>query len=198
MRPVLALLVLVACPSAAHRLDEYLQASIVSLAKDSVTVQMRLAPGVAVLPAVLSVIDADGEHAYAERVLRDVSLTVDGARQRPVLVSAQFPDRALLNEGMGEIQLEFRAKLDGGSSHRLILENRHQPAIGAYLVNCLVPADRGIHIVGQSRNYSQSVFQVDYTVAGSRIPVWLAAVAVLFCGRFLLSWRKTHPAYRLV
>ena len=81
-----ALLVLLSGPTAAHRLDEYLQATVISLEKDRVEASLRLTPGVAVSATVLAAVDAnsdgainDGEQrAYAQRVLHDLSLTVDG------------------------------------------------------------------------------------------------------------------------
>ena len=60
--------------------------------------RFALTPGVAVFPIVLASIDtnADGviseteQRAYAERVLRDLSLTIDGDRLTPRLVSINF------------------------------------------------------------------------------------------------------------
>lgn len=65
-------------PASAHRLDEYLQATILSVEKDRIQAFMRLVPGVAVSSAVLAIIDTNGDgvisdserHAYAERVLQ--------------------------------------------------------------------------------------------------------------------------------
>ena len=72
--------------ASAHRLDEYLQATILSVEKDHVQASMRLIPGVAVSSSVIASIDSNGDgtssppksKAYAERVLGDLSLTVDG------------------------------------------------------------------------------------------------------------------------
>jgi hypothetical protein len=70
-------------------------------------------------------------------------------------------------EGLGEIQIEFSATLPrGGPNRRLVLENRHQRRIAAYLVNCLVPRDPDIRIVAQDRNEQQSVYRLDYVQAG--------------------------------
>src|SRR5215469_7956001 len=82
----------------AHRLDEYLQATLISVERDRVQAQVRLVPGVAVLPVVLAEIDRDGDgaiseseqRAYADRVLSDLSLTMNGSRLRPSLVAARF------------------------------------------------------------------------------------------------------------
>jgi len=137
---------------------------------------MRLIPGVAVSSFVLANIDtnADGviseaeQRAYAERVLRDLSITVDGQRVRPTLVSQKFPSIEQIKEGLGEIQIEFTVDLPpGGPQRRIVLENHHQNAISAYLVNCLVPSDPSIRILAQNRNETQSFYQLDYMQPGS-------------------------------
>jgi hypothetical protein len=165
------ILLLLGARASAHRLDEYLQAALISVEKDRVQVSMRLIPGVAVSSSVLASIDtnADGvispteQRAYAERVLGDLSLTVDGNRLRPRLASVSFPGVEEIKEGLGEIQIELSADLPrGGPNRRLVLENGHQNRIAAYLVNCVVPRDPDIRIVAQHRNEQQSVYQLDY------------------------------------
>ncbi len=113
----------------AHRLDEYLQATIISVETARVDASMRLIPGVAVSSIVLAGIDpnADGviseaeRRAYTEGVLRDLSLTVDGDRLKLQLVSAEFPTVEDMKEGLGEIHIDFRAALPpNGLERRLI------------------------------------------------------------------------------
>jgi hypothetical protein len=60
---VSASVILLALPaeSAAHRLDEYLQAARVSLARDRVTLEVDLTPGAAVTPAIVALVDRDGD-----------------------------------------------------------------------------------------------------------------------------------------
>ena len=85
---VVAVLLWVASPASAHRLDEFLQATTIAVEKTQVTVQIRLTPGVAVVRTVLADLDTDGngivsdaeQRAYEERVLRYLSLTIDGSR----------------------------------------------------------------------------------------------------------------------
>jgi hypothetical protein len=165
------ILLLLGARASAHRLDEYLQAALISVEKDRVQVSMRLIPGVAVSSSVLASIDtnADGvispieQRAYAERVLGDLSLTVDGNRLRPRLASVSFPRVEEIKEGLGEIQIQLSADLPpGGPNRRLVLENGHQNRIAAYLVNCVVSRDPDIRIVAQHRNEQQSVYQLDY------------------------------------
>ena len=103
-------------PAFAHRLDEYLQATMISLEKDRVAAQIRLTPGVAVFPIVIATIDTDHDgviskaeqRAYAERVLADLSLSIDGDRLRLQLISAVFPKVEEMREGLGDIQRNHR------------------------------------------------------------------------------------------
>jgi hypothetical protein len=166
-----AISLLLAASGFAHRLDEYLQATIFTVEKDRVQGSMRLVPGVAVSSVVLGGIDANGDGAisqmerqgYAKRVLHDLSLSVDGERLTPELVSVSVPNSGDMKQGLGEIKIDFTAALPAGGSHRkLIFENHHQGRISAYLVNCLVPADKDIQITAQNRNYNQSFYQLDY------------------------------------
>jgi hypothetical protein len=174
--------------ASAHRLDEYLQATILSVEKDQVQVSMRLIPGVAVSSAVIAGIDSNGDGvlskaeqwAYAERVLGDLSLSLDGDRLRPRLVSVDFPAIEEMKEGLGEIHIEFAADLPrGGPNRKLVLENHHQARMAAYLVNCLLPRDRDIRILAQNRNETQSFYQLDYVAAGSSHPAPLNARTIV-------------------
>ncbi|HEX4748831.1 MAG TPA: HupE/UreJ family protein [Bryobacteraceae bacterium] len=158
-------------PGFAHRLDEYLQAAMISISKERVQVAMRLVPGVAVLPTILANIDTNRDgvisiaerRTYARQVLRDLSLTIDGHALQPKLVSFGFPTLDDMKQGLGEIHIEFTADLPrGGDNRKIILQNRHQSRIAAYLVNCLVPRDPDIHVLAQHRNQNQSVYELDY------------------------------------
>ena len=164
-------------PASAHRLDEYLQAILIAVEKDQVQASMRLVPGVAVFPVVLAGIDtnSDGviskseQQEYALRVLRDLSLSIDGASLSPRLVSVNFPTVEAMEEGLGEIQIKFSADLPAGGSHRkLVIQDHHQSRISAYLVNCLVPRDPDIRVTGQNRNVDQSFYELDYAQANRR------------------------------
>ena len=178
---LVAIFLCVTLPGFAHRLDEYLQATMVSVEKDRLHASMRLVPGVAVSSLILASIDtnrdgvvseAEGQ-AYAHQVLRDLSLTLDGHPLAPRLVSANFPAVQEMKEGLGEIRIEFIADLPrGGINRKLIIENRHQSRISAYLVNCLLPHDRDIRVIAQDRNANQSLYQLNYIQAnGSAKPL---------------------------
>lgn len=204
-RPAIACAILLAIgtPASAHRLDEYLQATTISVEKDRVQAQMRLTPGVAVFPIVLAAIDTDGDgvlseaeqRAYAERLLRDLSLTIDGARLRLRLVAWKFGKTEEMKEGRGDIQLAFNAEVPrSGPNRRLVFENHHQSRIAAYLVNCLVPRDPDIQVTAQHRNYQQSRYELDYVQAGVRSEpqsvTWRSGtVAFLVFAQIALLWR---------
>jgi len=208
--PVTAAAILVmGMPVNAHRLDEYLQATTISLEKDRVKGQIRLTPGVAVLPGILvgmdenvdSVFSAAEQRAYAEKVLGDLALAIDGNPLRPRLVSVKFPRIEDMREGLGEIQIEIQAEVPRNGTHRrLTFENHHQSQIAAYLVNCLVPSDPDLRIVSQYRNYPQSFYQVDYEqtgvgsgsplVTGAGASALLAAATLLLLARFAFSARQ--------
>ena len=179
---------------------------------------LRLTPGIAVSSTVLANIDNNADsvisepekRAYAERVLADLSLTVDGAGLTPRLVSVDFPEVEEMKEGLGEIRIAFTAALPaGGRNRRLVFENHHQSQIAVYLVNCLTPHDRNIRVIAQNRNEEQSFYQLDYVQAGERSDMlylqwwsvvggwnkWPAALA-LFAAVLLISRRTLLTTFR--
>jgi len=219
MRPRLtaAVFLLAGTPVLAHRLDEYLQGTIVTIEKGRVRAEMTLTPGVAVFPFLISYMDIDRDgvitdseqRAYAARVLQDLTLKMDGHRLTPELISTRFPAIQEMQEGRGEIQLDFRTDLPpGGRDRRLVLENHHQKQIAAYQVNCLVPRDPQIRIVAQNRNYLQSVYEVRYEqtdvgpVAGLPARLansrgWLAALALVLLTRLAWLRKRRNPPLRI-
>jgi hypothetical protein len=180
------ILLILAERSYAHRVDEYLQATLFSIEPTGIRAELRLSPGIAVLPIVFASIDGDSDgvisenewRAYAQKVVRDVTVSVDGESLRFTLTSSRFPSAEDMLDGRGEIQLEIEAPPPaGGPEHKLVFENHHQSRIGAYLVNCIVSRDPGIRIGTQTRNYSQSRYELAFTqTAGagraSPLPQW--------------------------
>jgi len=194
-----AVLLAVATPALAHRVDEYLQATTISVEKSRVQAQIRLTPGVQVFPVVRRFIDADRDgtislaeqRAYADRVLRDLVLEVDGHRLSLRLVSSAFASVQEMEEGRGTIRIDFESAVpDGGHDRRLVFENHHLAQMSVYLVNGVVPPDPDVEVTGQERNYEQSVYQMTYVQANasvaeppSRYPL---GVAMLGIGALLL------------
>jgi hypothetical protein len=181
----------------AHRIDEYLQATILSVEGNRVQASMRLIPGILVSSSVIAAIDGNGdgafsdgeERAYAQRVLDDLTITIDGKSVPPKLISWSFPQPAQMRDGLGEIHIEYAMDLpSGGQDRSLIVANHHLPATSVYLMNVLVPRDPGVRIVAQKRNERQSLYELDYRQMGTagaaqitpwgRARVWLNGVQV--------------------
>jgi hydrogenase/urease accessory protein HupE len=187
---------LVAVPVLAHRLDEYLQATIFSIEPGNIHATMRLVPGVAVAPRVIASIDSDHdgvlspdeEHRYAERVMSDLELKEDGRNLPLHLASVTLPSVDQMKMGTGEIELAFSADLPAvRGEHQLTFENHHESGISVYLVNSLVPQDQSLQLEAQSRNQNQSFYQVTLADAGSVAPqgfTWSG-----FAGAFRLGVR---------
>lgn len=177
--------------ASAHRIDEYLQATLLSLENNRIEASMRLIPGILVSPSVIVAVDSNGdgafsdseERAYAQRVLGDLSITLDGKNVQPALRSWSFPEPAQMREGLGEIHIEYAIDdaadwTYGAGNRALIVTNHHLNRSSVYLMNVLVPQDRGIEILAQKRNEQQSLYELDYQInAGTSMrrdnsPVW--------------------------
>jgi hypothetical protein len=159
-------------PALAHRIDEYLPATILSLEANRAQASMRLIPGIVVAPSVIAAIDSnhDGifsegeQRTYADRVLADLSISINGQAAKPQLDSWTFPDPSQLREGLGEISIQYHVDLllDGPSDRSLILANHHLNSNSVYLMNVEVPRDSEIRILAQKRNQLQSIYELDY------------------------------------
>jgi len=161
----------------AHRLDEYLQATRLALAVDRIVVKMDLTPGVDVAPLIFALINTnrDGRiseteaRTYANQVLKETVLEVDGKRQHLDLVSSQFPSFQEMSAGTGVIRIEARAAWAGTpGGHSLFYQNHHRPDLGAYLVNALVPASREVEITEQQRDALQREMRLGFKVRSFR------------------------------
>jgi hypothetical protein len=167
-----ALVLVLDSPAFGHALDEYVQATLISLERNHIDLKLRLEPGVDVFPKVFAAIDTDADglvsdgeqQAYARRVVGDLELSFDGRPIAAEIESIAFPAVDLMKEGIGEIQITLQARVSGGgSAHKLVLENHHQRSIAAYLMNCLTPQDPFLHIVSQHRSADQARYELDYT-----------------------------------
>lgn len=200
--------------ASAHRLDEYLQATTIDIGKSRIVLEIRLTPGVDVFSKVMARIDTNGDrliseaeqHAYADQVLHDLSLSIDGMPLQLHLTSLTFPKIEQMKEGLGEIIFNFEAQIPPGSAHRkLQFENHHQTAISVYLANCLFPKDPDIRITAQNRNYEQTFYRVDYTQvtagasviaanSGSNIRRWLMVDAIILLPSLAFLWQRRRRA----
>ena len=187
-------------PAGAHRLDEYLQATRLSIDVDRVSVEIDLTAGVNAAPQVVAWIDTnrDGQistierRAYAQQMLGAVGLEVDGRTASLSLIDSRFPDVRDMNAGVGTIRLRATANLPASASgrHQIAYVNDHRSEMSVYLVNAMVPKDPRIQIAGQRRDPAQHRLTLDYDVtthSGWARMSWLwgglAAVGVLAVAR---------------
>jgi nickel/cobalt transporter (NicO) family protein len=162
--------------ASAHPIDEYVQNTYIDPAPDRTTLELNLTPGVLVAPEVVALIDADedGEisetesEAYANEVLRDISLEVDDEPQPLTLASSQFPTPLDMSAGLGTIRLQVAAEAPEGvpGDHSLSFRNDHQPVNSKYLVNAFETAGE-VKIAQQDRDELQNGIRVDYTTASA-------------------------------
>ena len=158
----------------AHRLDEYLQAALISIEPDTLGVELNLTPGVETFSRLLPQLDADQDgrlselemDAYAHRVGTELSLRIDGHPLVMKVGDRQFAPLADLRSGLGGIQLEFSAPLPPipAGPHEVQFENRHRPDLSVYLVNAILPRSPAVQVVRQNRNENQSQSRIDFTL----------------------------------
>jgi hypothetical protein len=187
----------------AHVLDEYLQATLVAIEPGEIRLHINLTPGVEIADKVLPLIDRDRSGqlspdeaaAYGELFQRDVVARLDGRKVELNLAASKVPELAELRTGHGFMQLEFSLSPGefAAGSHELSIENRHLPAIAAYLFNAAKPKSGLVQITKQRRNDNQSVGGIEFTfrppVSSYQMAGRLAFLAVLFGAVLAGAWR---------
>jgi hypothetical protein len=202
-------------PAGAHRLDEYLQATRLSIDVERVDLELDLTAGVALASSVFgwidtnrdgTISDAEGEE-YARQVLRSVVLKVDGWPVPITLVETSFPQFREMSLGVGTIRLRATAKVPMAHAghHQVSFLNTHRSESSVYLVNALVPANPRIQLADQRRDIAQHGLTLEYRVMADasspsdRIFVLLAGLAMAGClclrhGRVLTRDRRAARA----
>ena len=191
----LMIVVLVGASVRAHRIDEYLQATRLSIVRDRIVVDVTLTPGVSVASRVLEAIDRDGDarispqeaEIYGGAVMRGVTLTVDGQRRALTLVRAESSSGDEMLDGAGAMRLEAVASLPAMArgAHAIVYDNWFEQRDGVYLVNALMPADPAITIRAQRRDRQQHRIELDVYVgatpsANEGIALLVGTTVVLF------------------
>jgi hypothetical protein len=166
--------VVLPCVSQAHRLDEYLQATLVSIEPAEIRLQINLTPGVEVADHVLDRIDRNRDGTistnearhYCELLRRDLVVQLDQHKLKLKLTALNFPAPNELRTGLGIIQIEFSASAGalGAGGHKLTFNNRHLPKLSVYLFNAAQPGSGSLQITGQKRNETQSKGEIEFTV----------------------------------
>jgi len=182
----------------AHRLDECLQATRISIDITRVDLEIDLTPGVALASKVFGWIDTnrDGEisnaegEAYAREMLGSVVLKVDDWPAAVKLVEASFPQFSDMSEGVGTIRLRATTSVPaaGPGRHQVSFLNMHRSEASVYLVNALVPANRRIQLGVGRRDTAQHGLTLEYTIGtdASSDPAFALLVALAMAGCLLL------------
>lgn len=175
------LLALVSPPRAAlaHPLDAYLQATYITVAPTQIVVELDLTPGVLVAPQVLAELDSDGDQeitdaegqAYADTVLRNVTLQVDGQPRTLAVTRIDMPAYLNIQAGYGTIRIFTAATLADGmtGTHQISYTNNNAPIGAAYQVNAFVENGAPLTLGTQNRDgIQQSMTLVAAYLVGSR------------------------------
>jgi len=193
-------------PAATHRLDEYLQATRLSIDIDRVDLEIDLTAGSAMASQVFAWIDTnrDGEisnaegEVYAREMLGAVTLKIDGHPVPVNLLSAAYPQFREMSLGVGTIRLRATAKLPPASAgrHQVSFVNTHRTESSVYLVNALVPANPRIQLAGQRRDRAQLSLTLDYSVTGDApsASTFMLLTGLLIAACLFLRWG--HPIAR--
>ena len=184
---VLVLLLAAGNDVLAHRLDEYLQATRVSFARDQLALDVDLTPGASIAAGIIAMLDTNGDGAiapaeaetYGRIVLSDLSVTFDGTAVALTLDRVEIPAIDEMRIGTGVIRLRATAAIDAGAGrHAVQLVNNHRPETSVYMVNALVPDDSGVDVVSQTRDPRQREFRAEYDVTSE----WLGYLTLLGMG----------------
>jgi len=179
--------------TAAHRLDEYLQAARVSLARDRITLEVDLTPGANVASAIVALLDRDGDgtispieaEAYGRVVLADLVLELDDRPVAVALTRVETPTIDEMLDGLGTLQLRAVGHVGtvGAGRRHLYFRNNHQPAASVYMVNALIPEDGDVSVVVQTRDPRQQGVRVEYKIG----PQWPVQLLWLVLGAAVVS-----------
>jgi nickel/cobalt exporter len=182
------LLALPAPPQAAlaHPLDVYLQATYITVAPTQIVVELDLSPGVLVAPQILPALDTDGDQeiadaegrAYADAVLSNVVLNVDGQPLALAVTNTDMPPYLTIQAGYGTIRIFTIAALADGmaGTHSISYRNNYAPTGSAYQVNAFVDKGAPIALGKQNRDSIQQSMTMDYAI-GSVAPATAAPAA---------------------
>ena len=204
-RSAIALAVALAIPSvvSGHRLDEYLQASRVTLDHDRITLEIDLTPGASVAWTAVGLLDLDADGtispaeagAYGRRVLGDLVVMLDRHTVEMNLTRAEVPSIGEMREGLGTIRLTAVGQIPSLAAGRrqLLLRNAHEPMLSVYLANAMMPGDEGVAVVRQSRDFRQQELRVDYEVAlgWPGQVLWLAFGVTGLAVLAALRWKRS-------
>ena len=94
---------------------------------------------------------------------------LDGRTLALKVEDSSFPALKEVKEGVGIIRIKASGAIPSlaAGRHTVSLTNSHLPAISVYLVNALVPEDRGIKITRQIRDELQKYYRLEFVVSST-------------------------------
>jgi hypothetical protein len=159
---------------AAHRLDEYLQATVAMIEPNGIRLRISLTPGVDVADQVLAKIDLNRDAiisekeaaTYAESLRRDLLVRLDQSDAGLQVAAVSFAEVDELRTGQGTIRIEFSVTSTplAVGAHRLTVENRHLPKASVYLFNAALPKSASVKIGRQKRSNDQHRGEIEFEV----------------------------------
>jgi nickel/cobalt transporter (NicO) family protein len=197
--------ILLLCPtwSSAHRLDEYLQAARVFVARERIALELDLMPGASIASEIIALMDRDRDgriapdeaHAYGRTVLAEIVLMLDGRELPLTLAEVQVPATGVMREGTGAVRVHASAVVSNPTSgrHELFYRNDHRVGASVYLVNAMMPSTRAVSIGSQRRDTRQREFHLAYEVEREGAASEWMVVAALVLGT-LIAFRKSVNA----
>jgi hypothetical protein len=187
-------------PADAHVLDEYLQATRLAIARERIVLEIDLTAGATVAAEVFARIDGNGDgqvsaheiETYGKRVLQNLIIEVDGRPYPLRLTRAECPSWPEIRDGDGTIRLEAVGNVVfAAGHHRIHYANAHEPAIGSYMVNALVPRTRAIAITAQRRDVRQRGLDLDIEVAAPYAGVRWTIISLVGFATMILYRRRS-------
>jgi hypothetical protein len=184
----------------AHRLDELLQATQISITRDLVRIDVYLTPGASLASDIIhrvdpnhdGVVDGDEAARYGRAVVQALRVDVDGVRKPVTLAGVEFPPLEDIDQGVGTISVRSNVAVEGRADeqHRLLFENSFEPDRSVYLVNVLRSETSEVLVGSQTRDLRQQSMRVSYEITTWRGRV-RTALALLVAGAALWfgAWR---------
>lgn len=158
----------------AHPLDEFYQATFITVAPDRINLTVELYTGVLIAPQILVMVDSDQDaqiseaekRAYVERFLSDVTFEIDHTPTPLAFTDLEFPNAVDLQAGVGIVRFTLYANLPAiqPGQRQLYYRNHHLPDIANYVVNALSADPGRVKLGREERDVFQASLRLDYTV----------------------------------
>jgi nickel/cobalt transporter (NicO) family protein len=160
---------------AAHPLDEFYQATFITIVPNRITIQIELYTGVLVAPEIMTMIDTDQDdeiseaegQAYVDLFLKDVISEIDGTSTLFTVADIEFPSALDLKAGIGVMRFKLYTDLPPThrGEHQFFYRNQHRSDLNSiYLVNALRDAANWVEIVHEERDVFQASLRLDYSI----------------------------------